>query len=52
MKTKEEIMLLWIVVGLVVGLVVVPLVIHYPLILVFGIFMYAIISLYKHYSNG
>jgi len=48
MKTKEEIMLLWIV----VGLVVVPLVILYPPILAFGIFMYATISLYKHYSNG
>ena len=48
MKTKEEIMLLWIV----VGLVVIPLVILYPLILIFGIFMYATINLYKHYSNG
>jgi hypothetical protein len=48
MKTKEEIMLLWIV----VGLVVIPLCILYPLILVFGIFMYATINLYKHYSNG
>ena len=48
MKTKEEIMLLWIV----VGLVVIPLVILYPLILIFGIFMYAIVNLYKHYSNG
>ena len=48
MKIKEEIMLLWIV----VGLVVIPLVILYPLILIFGIFMYAIVNLYKHYSNG
>ena len=45
MKTKEEIMLLWIV----VGLVVIPLVILYPLILIFGIFMYEIVNLYKHY---
>jgi len=48
MKTKEEIALLWIV----LGLIVIPLVILYPLILVFGIFMYAAINLYKHYSNG
>jgi len=48
MKSKEEIALLWIV----VGLVVLPLIILYPLILVFGIFMYAAISLYKHYANG
>lgn len=46
MKSKEEIMLLWIV----VGLIVIPLVILYPLILVFGIFMYAVIKLYKHYN--
>jgi hypothetical protein len=48
MKSKEEIMILWIL----LGLIVVPLVILYPLILVFGIFMYAAINLYKHYSNG
>jgi len=48
MKSKEEIMLMWVV----IGLIVIPLVILYPLILVFGIFMYATISLYKHYSNG
>jgi hypothetical protein len=48
MKSKEEIMMLWIL----LGLIVVPLVILYPLILVFGIFMYAAINLYKHYSNG
>jgi hypothetical protein len=48
MKSKEEIALLWIV----LGLIVIPLVILYPLILVFGIFMYAAINLYKHYSNG
>ena len=48
MKTKEEIAILWII----VGLVVIPLCILYPPIIAFGIFMYAIISLYKHYSNG
>ena len=48
MKSKEEIMLLWIV----VSLIAIPLVIVQPLILVFGIFMYAAISLYKHYANG
>jgi hypothetical protein len=48
MKTKEEIMLLWIV----VGLVVIPLCILYPPIIAFGIFMYAAASLCKHYSNG
>ena len=46
MKSKEEIALLWIV----VGLVVVPLVILYPPIIVFGIFMYAAVNLYKHYN--
>ena len=48
MKTKEEIAILWII----VGLVVVPLCILYPPIIVFGIFIYAVINLYKHYSNG
>ena len=47
MKSKEEIALLWIV----VGLVVVPLVILYPPIIVFGIFMYAAVNLYKHYNK-
>ena len=48
MKSKEEIALLWIV----VGLVVLPLIILYPPIVLIGIFMYAAISLYKHYANG
>ena len=48
MKTKEEIMLLWIV----VGLVVIHLCILYHPIIAFGRFMYATINLYKHYSNG
>ena len=48
MKTKEEIAILWIV----VGLVGIPLCILYPPIVMFGVFMYAAISLYKHYSNG
>ena len=48
MKTKEEIAILWIV----VGLVVLPLLILYPPIILFGIFMYAAINLYKHYLHG
>jgi hypothetical protein len=48
MKSKEEIALLWIV----VGLVVLPLIILYPPMVLIGIFMYAVINLYKHYSNG
>ena len=48
MKSKEEIAILWIV----VGLVVLPFCLVYPPIIAFGIFMYATISLYKHYSNG
>ena len=47
MKSKEEIILMWVI----VGLVVVPLVILYPPIIAFGIFMYAIVNLYKHYSK-
>jgi len=48
MKSKEEIALLWIV----VGLVVLPLIILYPPIILIGIFIYAVINLYKHYANG
>ena len=48
MKSKEEIALLWIV----VGLVVLPLIILYPPMVLIGIFIYAAINLYKHYSNG
>jgi len=48
MKSKEEIALLWIV----VGLVVLPLAILYPPVILVGIFIYAAINLYKHYSNG
>ncbi len=47
MKSKEEIMLMWVI----VGLVVLPLVILYPPIIAFGIFMYATVNLYKHYSK-
>jgi len=47
MKSKEEIMLLWIV----VGLVVLPLIILYPPMVLIGIFIYAAINLYKHYSK-
>ena len=47
MKSKEEIALLWIV----VGLVVLPLIILYPPMVLIGIFMYAAINLYKHYSK-
>lgn len=48
MKSKEEIILMWII----VGLVVIPLVILYPPVILIGIFMYAAVNLYKHYSNG
>jgi len=48
MKSKEEIMLMWII----VGLVMIPLCIVQPFIIVAGIFIYATINLYKHYSNG
>jgi len=46
MRSKEEIALLWIV----VGLVVIPLAILFPPIILIGIFMYAIVNLYKHYN--
>ena len=48
MRSKEEIILMWII----VGLVVIPLVILYPPVILIGIFMYAAVNLYKHYSNG
>ena len=48
MKSKEELALMWII----VSLIAIPLCIVQPLILVFGIFIYAVINLYKHYSNG
>tara|TARA_R110001583_G_scaffold76750_1_gene209727 strand:- start:1665 stop:1805 length:141 start_codon:yes stop_codon:yes gene_type:complete len=44
----KEIMLMWII----VGLIMIPLCIVQPLIIVAGIFIYAVINLYKHYSNG
>lgn len=47
MKSKEEIVLMWII----VGLVVMPLIILYPPVILIGIFMYAAINLYKHYSK-
>jgi len=48
MRSKEEIILMWII----VGLVVIPLAILFPPIILVGIFMYAAVNLYKHYSNG
>ena len=48
MKSKEEIALLW----LVVGLVAIPICILYQQVVLIGIFMYAAVSLYKHYANG
>jgi hypothetical protein len=48
MKSKEELALMWII----VSLIAIPLCIVQPLILVFGIFIYAAFNLYKHYSNG
>jgi len=47
MKNKEEIILMWII----VGLVVIPLAILYPPVILVGIFIYAAINLYKHYSK-
>jgi hypothetical protein len=46
MRSKEEIVLMWII----VGLVVIPLAILFPPIILIGIFMYAIVNLYKHYN--
>jgi|TARA_R110000796_G_scaffold187714_11_gene304676 fumarate reductase subunit D len=46
MKNKEELALMWIIVGA-TGIVTTIL---YPPILLIGIFMYAAISLYKHYK--
>ena len=46
MKSKEEIILMWVI----VGLVVLPLVILYPPIILVWIFMYAAVNLYKHYN--
>jgi len=47
MKTKEEIMLMWII----VGVVVIPLLILFPPIVLVGLFLYAAVNLYKHYST-
>jgi hypothetical protein len=47
MKNKEEIALMWII----VGLVVIPLCIMYPPIVLVGLFLYASVSLYKHYTT-
>ena len=46
MRSKEEIILMWVI----VGLVVIPLAILFPPIILIGIFMYAIVNLYKHYN--
>ena len=46
MKSKEEIIIMWII----VGMVALPLVFLYPPVILIGIFMYAAIKLYKHYS--
>jgi len=47
MRSKEEIILMWVI----VGLVVIPLIILYPPVILVGIFIYAAINLYKHYSK-
>ena len=45
MKSKEELALMWII----VGLVVIPLCIMYPPIVLMGLFLYATVKLYNHY---
>lgn len=45
MKSKEELALMWII----VGLVVVPLCIMYPPVVLMGLFLYASVKLYNHY---
>tara|TARA_B100001093_G_scaffold48995_1_gene41601 strand:- start:4631 stop:4777 length:147 start_codon:yes stop_codon:yes gene_type:complete len=46
MKSKEELALMWVI----VGLVVIPLVILYPPVLIVGLFLYAATKLYNHYN--
>ena len=46
MKNKEEIALMWII----VGMVLIPLCILTPSILLVGLFIYAVVKLYKHYA--
>jgi len=46
MKNKEELALMWII----VGTASISTIILYPPALLIGIFMYAIINLYKHYN--
>jgi hypothetical protein len=47
MRTKQEVALAWII----VGLVVLPLVILYPPVVLVGIVGYALSILYNHYSK-
>jgi len=47
MKSKEEIALAWII----VGLVVLPLVVLYPPVILIGIVGYALRVLYTHYRH-
>jgi len=48
MRNKEELALMWVI----VGAASIVTIIIYPPIIVAGIFIYAAINLYKHYSNG
>jgi len=47
MRSKEEIILMWVI----VGVVLLPLCFLFPPLVLIGIFMYAAINLYKHYSK-
>jgi len=47
MRTKQEVALAWII----VGLVVLPLVVLYPPVVLVGIVGYALSILYNHYSK-
>jgi len=46
MKNKEELALMWVI----VGAACISTIIFYPPILLIGVFMYAVINLYKHYN--
>ena len=46
MKSKEEIIIMWVI----VGMVVLPLCFLYPPVILIGIFIYAAVNLYKHYN--
>ena len=47
MRNKEELALMWVIVGA-TGIVTI---IVYPPIILIGIFLYAVIKLYKHYGG-